>query len=425
MMRPFATMRPSRLFWKLFIAFLLASGTSFLIGAGLFELGKPNAVNREANIDTTIHIVRLIQDRGIAAARPLLRVQEPAGNLMLVRADQTWVAGARDVASDSLRLNVVARDGGRYQLLIRPPPNLRFNRTAPLLIGTFVSLFFSAGLAWYLARPITHLSRGFQAIAAGRLSTRVHPLVGTRRDEIADLTRDFDGMAAQLQHLLATQERLFHDVSHELRSPLTRLQLAIGLLRQSPDKLPDMLMRVEREAERLNHLIEELLTLARLKSSTEEFETSPVDLIDLLTAIVDDARFEGRAKGCDIRYLPSAPFVTMGNGDLLYRAFENVVRNAVKFSPVSAPVEVTADVSADRAVVRISDRGRGVPAEMLVDIFEPFKRVDDDADVTGFGLGLAIAKYAVERHGGSIHARRGEEGGLMIEIVLPRHAASF
>lgn len=353
-MRPlFALRRPGRLFWKLFIAFLMASGTSFLIGAGLFELAR-------------------------ADSGPQVRIE-----------------------------------------------TLPFNRTTPLLIGTLVSLAFSAGLAWYLARPITHLSRGFRAITAGQLSTRVHPLVGTRRDEIADLTRDFDGMAAQLQHLLVTQERLFHDVSHELRSPLTRLQLAIGLLRQSPDKLPDMLLRVEREAERLNHLIAELLTLARLKSGTAEFDASPVDLIDLLTAIIDDAKFEGRAKQCDIRYSPSAPFVTMGNGDLLYRAFENVIRNAVKFSPDRAAVDVTADITADRAVVRVSDHGRGVPAASLADIFEPFKRIEaEGADMSGFGLGLAIAKYAIERHGGSIQAMPADGGGLTMEITLPRRPAS-
>jgi len=349
MMPRFAPRRPGRLFWKLFIAFLLASGTSFLIGAGLFAFVSPS------------------------------------------RAD-TAVLDA-----------------------------LPFNRSMPLLIGTLVSLFFSAGLAWYLARPITHLSRGFRAIAEGQLATRVHPLVGTRRDEIADLTRDFDGMAAQLQQLLATQERLFHDVSHELRSPLTRLQMAIGLLRQSPDKAPDMLVRVEREAERLNRLIEELLTLARLKSSSAEFDVSSIDLIDLLTAIVEDAKFEGRARHCEVRYAPPGPFVTMGNGDLLYRAFENIIRNAIKYSPAHARVDVAAEIDGDQAVIRVSDQGRGVPGEMLADIFEPFKRVDaDGADVVGFGLGLAIAKYAIERHGGAIHAMPSEGGGLTMRITLPR-----
>lgn len=353
MMPPFATLRPGRLFWKLFIAFLLASGTSFLIGAGLFAFVRPVSAER--------------------------------------------------VVFDALP----------------------FNRSMPLLIGTVVSLVFSAAVAWYLARPITHLSRGFSAIAAGELATRVNPLVGTRRDEIADLTRDFDGMAAQLQQLLATQERLFHDVSHELRSPLTRLQLAIGLLRQSPDKLPDMVLRIEREAERLNLLIEEVLTLARLKSGTAEFEVGPVDLIDLLTAIVDDARFEGRARQCEIHYLPSAAFVTIGNGDLLYRAFENIIRNAVKFSPMRGRVTVTAEADAERALVRISDQGRGVPAAMLADIFEPFKRVDPDGvEMTGFGLGLAIAKHAVERHGGSIRAVSADGRGLMMEVMVPRRGPS-
>ena len=140
---------------------------------------------------------------------------------------------------------------------------------------------------------------------------RLERRIGSRRDEIADLTREFDSMAAQLQQLLALQERLLHDISHELRSPLARLQVAIGLLRQAPEDLPAMLVRVEREAERLNQLIEEILTFARLKSGTAELSMARVDVIDLLTAIADDANFEAQIKGCEVVFKPTGSFVTM------------------------------------------------------------------------------------------------------------------
>jgi signal transduction histidine kinase len=269
------------------------------------------------------------------------------------------VAGARDTASDEVPLDLISREGMRYRLMVRPVQEIRFGRTYPLVIGALVSLFFSAGVAWYLARPLTLLSRGFQAVGAGQLATRVHPLVGSRRDEIADLTREFDGMAAQLQQLLAVQERLLHDISHELRSPLTRLQVVIGLLRQSSEKLPEMLARVEREAERLDQLIGELLTLARLKSGAPEIPAGPVDVIDLLTAIVDDANFEAQAKRCEVHLAAPDSFVTVAHGELLYRAFENIIRNAVKFSPRQARIDVIAEVLGKSLHVRVVDHGPG------------------------------------------------------------------
>ena len=302
MLRSLTSIRPGRLFWKLLIAFTLATGTSFLIGVGLFELARPFTGPAQTPIATPAQIAQVLRNQGIAATLPLLRTPEAAGSLGLFRSDGTWLAGARETARDGLALDLISRDGGRYRLMVRPAHAFQINRTYPLIIGAFVSLFFSAGMAWYLARPLTLLSRGFQAVGAGRLATRVHPLVGSRRDEIADLTREFDGMAAQLQKLLAAQERLLHDISHELRSPLTRLEVAIGLLRQSPEKLPDMLARVEREADRLarpfGDLGEHMRGLAKQRAL--EARRIGVDLVGqpfVVGKLADEAEDEGPVAG--------------------------------------------------------------------------------------------------------------------------------
>lgn len=357
----------------------------------------------------------------------MLREEEAAPTIGIARADGAWVAGDRSIPNDAPGLDVTAPDGAQYHLRVRPSEPFEPSRTMPLIIGAFVSLFFSAGVAWYLARPLTHLSRGFRDVAAGQLTTRLQSLVGGRRDEIADLTREFDSMAAQLQQLMTSQERLLHDISHELRSPLARLQMATGLLRQSPEDLPAMLSRVDRETDRLDRLIEEVLTFARLKSGTAELSVTKVDVIDLLTAIVDDANFEAQAKGGSVRFSPINSFVTMAYGELLYRAYENVIRNAVKFSPENAEITVRCGIREGQLAVQVEDQGPGVPPDMLIQMFEPFKGTSraDEGNTAGFGLGLAIAKHAVEQHGGTIKALPGTAGrGLIMEVVIPANLSA-
>lgn len=415
-------LKPGRLVWKLFVAFTLATGTSFFVGVYLVEFLKPNTAPLVPDFETPVKIAAALQEHGVDAALPLLRQNEPIGRIALVTADGTLVAGSKHLDISAPSMNVTSPDGISYRLRVRPSDPFDPNRTLPLIIGALVSLFFSAGVAWYLARPLTHLSRGFQDVAVGQLSTRLHRLVGNRRDEIADLTREFDSMAAQLQVLVASQERLLHDISHELRSPLTRLHVAVGLMRQAPEDLPNMLTRVEREAERLDRLIEEILTLARFKSGITELVATRVDLIEVLASIVDDANFEAQTKGCEVRFESSGECVTMAYGELIYRAYENVIRNAVKFSPEGTRIDVSANVRGDAFQVQVIDQGPGIPSDLLAEMFEPFKRGEaaEESGTTGFGLGLAITKFAVERHGGHVYAQGGTgDQGLMVEITIP------
>lgn len=290
----------------------------------------------------------------------------------------------------------------------------------PLVSGGIAILITSTALAWYLSRPLNHLRWALHRVAEGRFETRVQPRMAGRRDEIADLALDFDRMAAQLQQLTDSRRVLLHDISHELRSPLTRLQAAIGLLRQDPAQTATMLERIQLESERLDALIEELLTLHRLEAGAVGTRER-VDLIELLQAIAEDAEFEARASSRAVKIDAPGSFVAEVNGELLYRAFENVIRNALKYTPPDTVVEIRARTldKGSRLQVVVQDQGPGVPAAMLQAIFEPFTRVEGSESVRGVGLGLAIAQRAVAAHGGSITASQGRTGGLVVEIDLP------
>lgn len=312
----------------------------------------------------------------------------------------------------------------------RPPPgDMPMLGPVPIvpMVSAVIAVFvISLILAWYLSRPLRHLSWALDRFAEGRLDTRVEPLIGGRRDEIADLARDFDRMAAQIDQMAQARRTLLHDMSHELRSPLTRLQAAIGLLRQDPTQAAAMIERIGRESERLDALIEELLTLHRLDAGPTGIPPQRVDVIELLQAITDDAAFEGGPSGRTLRMDAPESFVIEAQGELLYRAFENVIRNALKFSPEGSQIDVMARLCEEgrTLVTTVQDRGPGVPPEFLQAIFEPFTRVEGSESVRGAGLGLAIARRAMLLHGGRIEARLREGGGLVITLSLPRRDGS-
>ena len=354
--------------------------------------------------------------------RDLLGRSVPAEALASARAARA-AHGAeeqvREVAlpSGESYLLFVTSDGDAHPPRDRRPANP--SPMLPILIGLLASLGFSALLAWYLSKPLRHLRWALQAVAEGKLDTRVEPLMGGRRDEIADLGRDFDRMAQQLQQLMAAQRRLLHDVSHELRSPLARLQAAIGLFRQNPARLDTCLERIERESVRLDELVGELLTLSRLEAGGGDAPLESLDLMDLIAAIADDARFEAEANGRELNFEGQGEAVALVRGELMHRAFENVIRNAVKYTAAGTCVEVSAKIVAGTLELRVGDRGPGLPDADLAAIFEPFYRGSNGNAATGFGLGLAIAQRAVQTHGGTIRAVNRAAGGLEMVITLP------
>src|SRR5690606_19785219 len=203
---------------------------------------------------------------------------------------------------------LVGATGAPRGFVPRPDPRV------PIIAGTFTSLLFSAFIAWYLARPLLLLSSGLRSIADGGLATRVRPLMGDRRDELTDLAGEIDRMVGQLEHSISAQRRLLHDISHELRSPLTRLQVAIGLLRQVPDQ-KEVLERVERESVRLDALLEQVLTLSRLESGSDQRAFESCDLMELLADSVEDARFEAAAKHCLVDFDGPAAFPSVADAE--------------------------------------------------------------------------------------------------------------
>jgi two-component system sensor histidine kinase CpxA len=295
----------------------------------------------------------------------------------------------------------------------------------PLMVGVFIGALVCLLLARYLTAPLKQLRRATEAYAAGDLSQRVAPLLGYRRDEIVDLTTAFDHMAERLSTLMVSQKQLLIDVSHELRSPLSRVEVALGLARQRAGTHPvPELDRIEREIERLNELIGQLLSLARLESDTQPPAPEPVEISELLQTIISDAALEAQARHCTLRLDKRLPAIIQGNAQFLHSALENVVRNAVKYTAEGTTVTLTMNRNSGRPgwiEICVRDRGPGVPEEMLTRLFEPFVRVGAARDRSsgGYGLGLAIAERAVRLHGGEISARNNPEGGLTVTIGLP------
>ncbi|WP_445371400.1 ATP-binding protein [Methylomonas sp. HW2-6] len=303
----------------------------------------------------------------------------------------------------------------------RPPPRTPPSPIAPILAGSFASLVFSALLAWYFARPIRNLRNAFHAVAQGRLDTRISLGMGRRRDELSDLGRDFDHMAQQIGNLVGAQQHLLHDVSHELRSPLARIQAAIGLAQQQPEKLPATLERIERESQRISDLVGELLMLSRLEAGINKQTFELLNIADLLADIAEDVGFEAQQNGISLDYSGIGDVRGYCLPELLHRAVENVLRNAVQHSRRDGRVALTADFDRHNARlrIRVDDTGPGVPDRDLTAIFQPFFRSGTPAKAQSTGLGLTIAQRAIEAHGGRIGAENREAGGLRVTIDIP------
>ncbi|MDP8983800.1 MAG: ATP-binding protein [Pseudomonadota bacterium] len=307
---------------------------------------------------------------------------------------------------------------------MRAPPPLDWLRTTPPPIAMTATLAASVLtamlLAGYVAKPIRSLRGAFEAAAAGDLDRRIAPQLGRRHDELADLGRDFDRMAARLKASMQGQRRLLHDVSHELRSPLARLQAAAGLLRQSPGQPEAMISRIEEEIVCIDRLVDELLTLSRLEAGELIYVEEEVDMRDLVRDVVHDANFEAQAHEREVIWDDRGSITLSGRPKLLHSAIENIIRNALKHAPESRTVRVETSVDAAKQeyLMRVLDDGPGVPEEELADLFTPFVR-GVSARPDGYGLGLAIARRSIEAHGGRIHAFNRLSGGFCVEIVLP------
>lgn len=305
------------------------------------------------------------------------------------------------------------------------PPRHRDFPLLPLGVGVVFGLIFAFLLARNMAKPIEGLRRALGAVAKGRFDVRLGPALQGRRDELAQLSRDFDRTAEQLDVLLNSQRRLLHDVSHEIRSPLARIQLAIDLAQQQPDKEGASLVRIQRESERIERLVDELLTLSRLEVGAYPLHLEPVDVGDLLRDVAADAAFEAERRHCQVSLEVAGDMTVSGCPELLLRAFENVIRNAIRYTFDGTEVGVQARREGDRLVVEVADDGPGIPEAARKSIFDPFVRFREDRgrrdgdEQSGYGLGLAITQQVIQAHGGTIQGGNRRSGGLVIRIELP------
>ena len=370
--------------------------------------------------------------------------KEVAGRIGSIKIEQLAASVKKSSRSEfipSPDLDLAARqiqgsDGINYvfaaELPHPPPPGPHMGETPfsffiRLLVNLTVSALVCYLLARYLTAPIIKLGNATRQIAAGNFAIRVSPSLGNRKDEISNLALDFDLMTGRIESLLTSQRNLLRDISHELRSPLARLNVALELCRQHfGPEAQKPLDRIEREAMKVNELIDQILTLNRVESGTSELKKEKVDLAELIKKITIDANYEALSKK---RKVTAAiePCIVEGNPDLLHRAVENVVRNAVHYTVENSVVEVALrnnlDATNPHVLITVHDHGKGVPQEALSKLFTPFYRVDEgrDRQTGGVGLGLAITEAAVRRHGGAIEAENALDGGLIVKIILPVH----
>jgi len=327
-----------------------------------------------------------------------------------------------------------APSGRRYVLVAELPrvgPFYAFRGTTSThllrwALAVLISGLICYLLAWYLTRPILRLRAATRELTAGNLAARAGGGIEKRRDELGLLVRDFNQMAERIETLVDSELQLIRDISHELRSPLARLNVALGLARQRAGaEATPYLDRIEREAERLNELIGRLLTLARLEGATAPPEQAPVSLSELVREVADDASFEAESRRCSVDVHAVEGCTTMGSPDLLRSAVENVVRNAVRYTAEGTPVEIelacTGSNGTQWAAIRVRDHGPGLPESELGNVFRPFYRVNTarERETGGTGLGLAITERAVRLHGGSVRAVNAPGGGLLVEMRLP------
>ncbi len=351
----------------------------------------------------------------------------------------------RDVDGGMLEVRPVeTRAGVRYAFVtympMGPPPVRRhvfwiLSDNSWSLLARVLAVVLAAGalcylLARYIVTPVVKLREVTRQVTGGDLSARVGPHLGGRRDELAAMGHDFDEMASRVETLVGAQTRLLRDISHELRSPLARLVVALDLARKRAGAAATGdLDRIEREAKRLNEMIGQLLALSRWESHGDCVRAEKFDLAALVREVAADADFEAQGRNCSVVFDECDTCETRGTPQLLRSAVENVVRNAVRYTPEGTTVRISLRClragSAAEAIINVRDEGAGVPEEALKDIFRPFYRMDDSRtrETGGTGLGLAITERAVRLHGGTVKAANVPGGGFVVELRLPVNAA--
>ncbi|HWJ36640.1 MAG TPA: ATP-binding protein [Steroidobacteraceae bacterium] len=457
-----------RLFWKFFafiwlaqLAGIVAIGSTFWLTSPRFDPAFGDMDSRPVAGDRVAAAAAILHYAGVTAFRDwvdseagpaVFAVDDSDHDVLDRRIAPELLAHARDLDWDprgaALVREVSAPDNRRFRVFSGPRPSPGFGSQspppleraggprralrgrpplAPVTATLLASLATALTLAWYVAKPIRSLRSAFDAVAGGDLEVRVAPLIGARKDELADLGQDFDRMADRLQASMNGQRRLLHDVSHEMRSPLARLQAAAGLIRLKYGGEESTIERIEEEITRIDRLVGDLLKLSRLEAGELGGPEEEVDLQELVREVVTDANFEAQATDRAVTWDEQTAAFVWGRPEMLHGAIENVVRNALKHASGSSEVriETSMDATQSRYTLRVLDRGPGVPEDELAGLFNPFFRAANAAETEGYGLGLAIARRSIEAHRGTIGASNRPDGGLVVTITLPVRATGL
>jgi two-component system sensor histidine kinase CpxA len=444
------------LFWRIFALFWASSVVLILAIAWITSNNFENeripglGITRLESVlnEHLRNAAHTLRDGGVGALRSMLSQQLDFGRISVfvldadkrdllarevppevIAAHDHAIADAQGLSANRMRLRVLtAPDGAKYMAIARfeGPTPLRLLYRHPstfwlhVAVAMAISACFALLLAAYITAPLARIRASARRVARGDLSAHIGDLPFGRSAEILALASEFDQMTARLRDLVEGQRRLIRDVSHEMRSPLSRLRIALELARAQTGTDATQLDRIEREAERLEEMIAQAIQLTRMET-TAPSKVEDIALDQVIRDIADDAAFEAQARPCALHIAQSEPLSVRAEADLVASAIENVVRNAVKYTGADTTVSIRLDRVDGQARVRVRDCGPGVAAGDCTRIFEPYFRTDvaRQRRSGGSGLGLAIAKRAVERQGGRIRASNVDGGGLEVEILLP------
>lgn len=438
-------MKIKRLFWKIFGAFWLASlsimfATSYVILTTV-ETEKYRNLYEKSLRDMTERALNHYEHNGTSFHRHFLRrfaggPRSSMGQRQVVRIyrgeelifQQESPRGPRAPATFVFDITTDAGNNYRVEALEPRPPRLLLDalkrlNTLQFFIILVASTLVSLLLSWSITRPLKKLGAASRQFARGDLHTAIDAKLLGRADELGNLAQDMAFMMQQTCQTLGAQKELLHHVSHELRAPLSRLQVAAELIQQRDDKSLPYIQRIHGECERMDQLIQRILNFSRLDEATPNFAS--LDLAQLLRTHIEMVQFEYPQRTIHFAYSPreaahATPDAKIhGDPDLLGEALDNVLRNACKYTPDTASIDIRLLQQDSQVVLEIRDHGPGVPGEDLAKLAKPFYRSGERMHGDGFGLGLSIARKAVEKHGGSLELRNHPQGGLVVRFLLP------